>query len=316
MPGKGGWFKSYDEELDDPKIEDLNDEEFRVWRVCLDLCNRSPARLRYRGYLYHSRGYPVVPEYIARRLHKDPEAIRAAIVRLSEVGGSEASLLLVEDHNGCRNVLRIRAWRKRQSGFDEFPETSPDRPDDTAGKDKQTAAQSQEASPKRPRRVPKPSPNRPALDVDLDLDLDKDVYGGGGAAPEKAGTAPIAQPTPDRPTWPAEREALQALDGYPFDEAKDRAFMATLADAYPRIDIAAEIPRLKAWALSRDMLPLRGKRGPRQRLRNWISNAEEFAGRRPAGRPAGRTGPQERDRRPASAPAPASAFTETGEIKL
>ena len=119
-------------------------------------------------------------------------------------------------------------------------------------------------------------------------------------------------PASVRPTWPAEMAALQSIDGYPFDEKKDSKLMDALAEGYPLIDLAAEIRKLKAWAEGRGMLPLRGKGAPRRRLRNWIAKAEEFAGSRPAPR----TGPQERNRRPAAAPAPASAFTETGEIKL
>ena len=120
MPGKGGWFKSYDDEIEDPKVEGLTDSEYRVWRSTLDLCNRSPARLRERGCLYHSKGFPVSAEYIARRLSKPLEEVEAALARLCQAGG-ESSLLMLEEGTGGP-VYRIRAWRKRQLGSDEDQE--------------------------------------------------------------------------------------------------------------------------------------------------------------------------------------------------
>ena len=286
MPGRGGWFKMYDDELEDPKIELLTDSEYRVWSATLRLCNRSPARLRERGYLYHSKGFPVTPDHIARRLAKPTEEIQAALDRLCQVGG-ESSLLMLEDGDGGP-VYRIRAWRKRQDGQAED-------------------AGNPEKLPENSQKTPKLS--GPYVDVDLYVDVDGDVTEVAAAA-DTTGT-----PAPIRPTWPAEKAALQSIDGYPFDEKKDSAAMTTLAEAYPLIDLAAEVRKMKAWLQTNGMLPLRGKQQPRRRLRNWIAKAEEFAGR--AQRPARGTGPGGAPtRRPAAAPAPASEFTETGEIKL
>jgi hypothetical protein len=118
---KGGWYKAYDDELEDPKVGDLTDSEYRVWQACLKFCNRSPARLRERGYLYHSKGFPVSAQYIARRLAKPAEEVAAALDRLCQVGGATASLLALEDGEGGP-VYRVRAWRKRQRGDDEGEE--------------------------------------------------------------------------------------------------------------------------------------------------------------------------------------------------
>ena len=284
MAGRGGWFKMYDDELEDPKIEQLTDSEYRVWGAVLKLCNRAPARLRERGYLYHSKGYPVAPEYIARRLAKPVEEVQAGLDKLLSVGG-ESSLLTLEEGEGGP-VYRIRAWRKRQSGQDE----NTDNPEKIPESSQKT-----------------PNLSRPYVDVDVDKDVDVTEV---AAVADTTGT-----PASVRPTWPAEMAALRAIDGYPFDEKKDSKLMDALAEAYPRIDMAEQIRRLRAWAMGKGILPLRGVRGPRQRVRNWIAGAEERAGR--AQRPASGMGPGGAPtRRPAAAPAPAAEFTETGRIDL
>lgn len=124
MAGKGGWFKSYDDELDDPKITRLTDFEYRIWRVALAYCNRSPGRLRRPGYLYHSEGFPVDVSDFGRVLRKADNRVLSALEKLCQVGG-ESSLLVLEDVNGAK-VYRVRAWRKRQWGQDgDEPVTEP-----------------------------------------------------------------------------------------------------------------------------------------------------------------------------------------------
>jgi len=184
MPGKGGWFKSYDDEIEDPKVEGLTDSEYRVWRSTLDLCNRSPARLRERGCLYHSKGFPVSAEYIARRLSKPLEEVEAALARLCQAGG-ESSLLMLEEGTGGP-VYRIRAWRKRQLGSDE---------------DQEDPRKIPERSQKDPEKIPKssqedPELSRPDVDVDVDVDLDIDNNGPSGGS---AKSPPTAASTAEKP---------------------------------------------------------------------------------------------------------------------
>jgi len=132
---RGGWFKSYDDELNDPKIQRLGEDDFayRVWRYALDLCNRSPARLRERGYLYHSKGFPVEVCDFSMYLQRDPEAVEGALEKLCSIGG-EASLLLREEVEK-QSVLRVRNWRKRQEsrkgsqGEAEIPEDTQETPE-------------------------------------------------------------------------------------------------------------------------------------------------------------------------------------------
>jgi len=139
----------YDDELEDPKVGDLTDFEYRVWHALLRLCNRSPARQRERGYLYHSAHYPVEPRHIARAMGRDLAEIKAALKRVCEIAG-EDSLVLTEQIAGA-TVYRIRAWRKRQSN-DPDPQDGPEIP-----------KSSQKA----------PDLSRPYIDIDVDIDKDK-----------------------------------------------------------------------------------------------------------------------------------------------
>ena len=261
------WFRSYHDELGDPKIEELTDVEYRVWRACLNLCCRSPARLRERGYLYHSKGFPVSPEYLARHLLKPPEIVKDALRRLCEVGG-ESSLMLTEEDSGSV-VYRIRAWRKRQR--------------DDAGGDEEAP------------EIPKNSQRNPSLSP-LDVDVDKTKK-----EKEKESKAP------PRSSWSAEAKALRSIDGYPFNEEKDRALMDALAETYGQLDLAKEVLKLRTWAQAQGILPLKGQRGPRQRVRKWMQNADRF-------------GQQDRERQGPPirrhAPAKAEDFTETGKVTL
>lgn len=93
-----------------------------------------------------------------------------------------------------------------------------------------------------------------------------DTGGGGSGKP-----AP-----PPRPTWEAESQALKSIDGYPFDEQKDRALMDALAEAYGQLDLAQELRKLKTWLASKGLLPVKGQAGPRKRVRNWMGKADEF----------------------------------------
>jgi len=185
VAGRGGWYKQYDDELDDPKIARLTDLQYRVWHVALAFCNRSPARLRERGYLYHSKDFPVEigdfvralagqietlarPNRAMKRLNSE---VKAAIKWLCS-GHGESSLMTVDG----QNVYRIRAWRKRQRGDSE-------------------AEPEGEKSQITPTLLPK-NPSLSPPYGDLDLDLDKD----GKTAP-----LPPDQPTVevvrDSPVW-------------------------------------------------------------------------------------------------------------------
>lgn len=90
--------------------------------------------------------------------------------------------------------------------------------------------------------------------------------------------ARVARPPP-RPSWQAEAKALKAIPGYPFDEAKDRALVDALAEAYPQLDLAREIRAMKAWCSANGKLPLQGQAGPRRRLRTWMAKADQFGAR-------------------------------------
>ena len=139
------WYKSFDDEMDDPKIQRLNDEEYRVWRAALNFCNRSPYRARDRGYLYHSKGFPVEVLDFAFKLARSVDDVAAALDTLCEVGG-DSSLLLRETNGNEKTVLRVRAWRKRQSG-----------------------ASGGDSEPEGPERAQE----MPAIDVDVDVDTEK-----------------------------------------------------------------------------------------------------------------------------------------------
>ncbi len=104
---------------------------------------------------------------------------------------------------------------------------------------------------------------------------------GGAVAPRKRAAPPTtsADAAP-RATWPAERAALQAIPGYPFDESKDRLLMDSLAEAYSQLDLAAQLREMKTWLAARDRLPLRGQAGPRSQVRNWMRKGDEFAASR------------------------------------
>ena len=112
---------------------------------------------------------------------------------------------------------------------------------------------------------------------------------------------------PPRPAWPAESKALRSIDGYPFNEEKDRALMDALAETYGQLDLAKEVLKLRTWAQAQGILPLKGQRGPRQRVRKWMQNADRF-------------GQQDRERQGPPirrhAPAKAEDFTETGKVTL
>ena len=166
----------YDDELDDPKLARLSDFEYRVWHTILDFCNRSPARLRERGYCYHSVGFPVEICDLGRALRRPDDEVRQAVDTLCTIGG-ESSLTLFEDADG-HSVLRVRAWRKRQDGDREHTVN--------------------------PTVFPESSQNPPRLsapDVDVDVDVDvrqrRKTRTEGGNAPQQPAPPPAyGSPTP------------------------------------------------------------------------------------------------------------------------
>ena len=63
---------------------------------------------------------------------------------------------------------------------------------------------------------------------------------------------------------------LKAIDGYPFDAAKDQTLIIDLLLEFPNVDFPEEIKRLKLW-LS-EIKPF-GRLHYRLLLRTWIRNA-------------------------------------------
>jgi len=111
---------------------------------------------------------------------------------------------------------------------------------------------------------------------------------------------------PPRPTWAAESQALKAIDGYPFDEEKDRERFDGFAELYGQLDLTREVLKWKGWLRDKDMLPLKGQAGPRSRLRNWMKNADAGYGQ----------SRRQESSRQRQAPAVAGDFGKTGEGKL
>jgi len=97
---------------------------------------------------------------------------------------------------------------------------------------------------------------------------------------EGAGANAPPPPPPPRAAWPAESAALKAIPGYPFDEERDRSLMDSLAQAYPQLDLAAEVRKMRAWCQANGKLPMQGQAGPRRRVRNWMEKADEISSRR------------------------------------
>jgi len=286
--GSGGWFKSWDDEIEDAKVDRMSDFEFKVWRFALNFCNRSPARLRRQGYLFHSPMFPVEARDFARSLHRDVKDVTEALGRLCRIGGKN-SPLLVESKHGAE-VYRVRNWRKRQGGRTRTRDRAVTRPGQRgAGGDKT----------RRARRS--------------DVDVRRSDLRRSDGQTEEGGHAPAAgAAVAPRPTWPAEADALKSIAGYPFSEDKDRALMDALAVAYSDVDLAHEIRKLNAWLVNKALVPLRGQTRPRTRVRNWIENADRFA-RNDESR--GRAG-TDRGAPRRQGPARPEDFGETGPVTL
>jgi hypothetical protein len=132
MAGKGGWWKVYDDILDDPKVERLDHLSFRVFIAAMAFCNRSPYRQRERGWLLHSKGFAVDATDFARKLGVTTEEAEQSLEVLCKTGGD--SSLIVRDCIDGTDCFRVRAWRKRQDGkpestqdeLDQEPEEYPE----------------------------------------------------------------------------------------------------------------------------------------------------------------------------------------------
>jgi len=70
---------------------------------------------------------------------------------------------------------------------------------------------------------------------------------------------------------------LRQINGWPFDEAKDRALLLELVDDFPQADPIETIKRLRNNALDRALKP----RGARNTLRTYLRNAVKFGQTRP-----------------------------------
>lgn len=78
------------------------------------------------------------------------------------------------------------------------------------------------------------------------------------------------------PCTTEEREilgVLKAVDGYPFDFARDLEHIRALAVEFPQVDLLAEARR---WAAYKRDKPLKPKSNPRLQFRNWCEKAMEF----------------------------------------
>jgi len=56
--------------------------------------------------------------------------------------------------------------------------------------------------------------------------------------------------------------------------------MASLAQQFAELDLAAELRALKSWLVAHDMLPLKGRVGPRRRVRSWMVMGDRIAAKR------------------------------------
>jgi hypothetical protein len=91
-----GWFRMYDEVLDDPKVQKLPGDDFKAWVNLLCLARRNDGVL------------PAIPE-IAFALRMDDIACRSLLDRLATAG-------LIDSLKGGANGSRIapHGWGKRQ----------------------------------------------------------------------------------------------------------------------------------------------------------------------------------------------------------
>ena len=69
------------------------------------------------------------------------------------------------------------------------------------------------------------------------------------------------------------------MPGYPYDAAKDTRLLTSMAEAYPGVNLRAELLKMQAWLDAEGLLPVRGTARPRHRVRNWMSKADEDAHR-------------------------------------
>lgn len=89
-------------------------------------------------------------------------------------------------------------------------------------------------------------------------------------------TEPNHNPPVVPPCTTEEREilgVLKAVDGYPFDFARDLEHIRALAVEFPQVDLLAEARR---WAAYKRDKPLKPKSNPRLQFRNWCEKAMEF----------------------------------------
>lgn len=102
--GRGGWFRMYDEVLDDPKVQCLPAEDFKGWINLLCLARRND------GFL------PDIPA-IAFALRIDVIAARSLVDRLTIA-------TLIDAHKGGANGSRIapHGWSERQYKSDTSTE--------------------------------------------------------------------------------------------------------------------------------------------------------------------------------------------------
>ena len=99
------WFRFYDAALDDPKVQTLDGDTFKVWVNLLCLASRNDGRL------------PAI-EHVAFALRCDQTVAERYIERLSNAG-------LIDRHNGGANGYHYapHGWKERQYKSD----TSTDR---------------------------------------------------------------------------------------------------------------------------------------------------------------------------------------------
>ena len=69
---------------------------------------------------------------------------------------------------------------------------------------------------------------------------------------------------------------LRTIEGYPFNESDDARLMSSLADAYPAVDLAAELRRIQPWRIAKGVAGWRSVRGARQFVRNWLAGTGRY----------------------------------------
>lgn len=186
------WFRFYSEALDDPKVQRLTGDLFKVWVNLLCLANEQ-----------EERGTLPLADDIAFRLRLDDQKARDALNGLRRAG--------LLEYNTDTDKYRVHAWDKRQFASDD----STERVRRFREKQRETANETERnASETFLKR------SRNAIDTDPDTEqIQKQKQsisrGGGAAAPRNA-----------PPPTPIVRAAPKPKDAPPIERSRDLLFEA------------------------------------------------------------------------------------------